>query len=414
MESFLKLMEDENAPSYLHLEGDITLDDTQKGRFSLGRTKMHGLIDVRRANLVIDGEGSTLILETDGLNVHDLCLFRIHTEAENVCLKNLTVRVHLCHTAPSVHRFTAIYNTSFGLRMENCRIEVVSDEQANLFGVYNDGNLDTHLTTHADNLTLTGNTLRLFCDAKNFMHECAVYGLYNRLANSISVQNNYIYATNRGVGKNQKAIGAYTNGRFGRFVGNNFKANCTHNVARQTEQAHAYGFINEGLYTLLSDNNILGEWAGKAVGLENAGAYAKITGNKILATHTMCGRSVRCLADNCLIENNMITTTSRNPRLVELSGSYIAVCGNLIEALNTPSYAQSGCGIYAVTGEHCIIKNNIVKKTATCGILTHPGIGIVKDNCIVPWKKAPKEADVSDHAILDALDENKIKSIEDE
>ena len=413
MKSFLKLIEDENAPSYLHLEGNITIDDTQKGKFSLGRTAINGLINIHRSNLVIDGDGSTLTLETDSVAVHDLCLFRIHTEAENVCLKNLTIRVHLCHTSPSVHRFTAIYNTSFGFRLENCRIDVVSDEQANLCGLHNDGYLDTHLTTHADNLMLTGNTLRLFCDAKNFKHKCTVYGLYNHLANSISLQNNFIYATNRGTGEDQKAIGVYTNGRFGRIVGNNIKANGTHNVAKKKEQTHAYGFVNDGLYTLLSDNNLVGEWAGRAVGLENTGSYAKITGNKILSTHTVCGRSVRCFANSCLIENNIITTTSRNSRLVELGASYISVCGNLIEALNDPPYVQSGCGIYAISGEHCIVKDNIIKKVATCGILTHPKLGIVKENCVVPWNTAPANADISNRAILNALDEKNIKSVED-
>ena len=152
---------------------------------------------------------------------------------------------------------------------------------------------------------------------RSFPKENAVYGIYNNLANSISVQNTYVYAVTRGDGERQKAAGVYTNGRFGRYVGNNIKANGTHNIGKQKEQAHAYGFINEGLYTLITSNNIVGEWAGLCVGLENRGEYTVVSSNKILSTHTICGRSIRNYGNNSSIEGNILTSTSRNARLLE-------------------------------------------------------------------------------------------------
>ena len=121
---------------------------------------------------------------------------------------------------------------------------------------------------------------------------------------------------NRGENESHKAIGVYTNGRFGRFVGNNIKANGTHNRGLLKERAHAYGFVNYGLHTIITSNNIIGEWGGKCIGLDNNGEYAIIDCNKILSTHTICGRSV-CNVLDCgifayktvgVIHNNMVVS----------------------------------------------------------------------------------------------------------
>lgn len=415
MQNILSLINDTTTSPYVKLEGNICLEDTEKKRISFGKNAtMRGIIDIRRPNVVIDGTGAVLTLVTDGLDTKNLCLFRIHEEAKNVRLRNLTIHVRLTHAAASGHSFFTIYNTAHGLRIENCHVEVTSAEQANLFGVFNDGDLDTHLATPADNLMLTGSTLKLTCEAKNITHRCSVYGLYNRLANSISVQNNFIYATVRGVGQDQKAIGVYTNGRFGRFVGNNIKGNGMHNVARKKEQAHAFGFINEGMYTLLSDNNLIGEWGGHCIGLETKGDFAKVVGNKILSTHTVWGSSLTCRGHNTLIQSNIITTTARNARILDLYGSYLSVTDNLIEALNLPPYTTSGCGIYAMSGAQCIIKDNIIKNATSCGIFARSSLGTVKDNRIIPWQSALKEADEKNASLLTIMDEKRIVSLADE
>lgn len=415
MQNILSLINDPTASPFVKLEGDIRLEDTEKKRISFGKKQaMHGIVEIRRPNIVIDGAGAVLTLETDGLDAKGLCLFRIHKEAENVRLRNLTIRVRLTHTTPSAHSFFAIYNNAYGLRIENCHIEVTSTAQANLYGVYNDGDLNTHLTTPADNLMLTETTLKLTCDAETISRPSCVYGLYNRLANSISVQNNFIYATVRGVGEEQKAIGVYTNGRFGRFVGNNIKANGMHSIAKKKEQAHATGFINEGTYTLLSDNNLIGEWGGHCIGLETKADFAKIVGNKILSTHTVWGSSLSCRGHNTLIQSNIITSTARNARILDLYSSYLLVTDNLIESLTVPPYTVSGCGIYAMSGAQCIIKDNIIKNATNCGIFTYAGVGTVKDNRIIPWKDALKEADEKTASLFTIMDEKRIVSLPDD
>ena len=116
------------------------------------------------------------------------------------------------------------------------------------------------------------------------------------------MQNTFFYATNQGESERQKAVGIYPNGRFGRFVGNNVKANGTHNIGKQKEQAHAFGFIDEGLHSIVKSNNLVGEWAGMCVGLENKGKYALISSNKILATHPGIKRRlmfwIKCFLEN--------------------------------------------------------------------------------------------------------------------
>ena len=83
------------------------------------------------------------------------------------------------------------------------------------------------METRADNLVISNSFVKVECLAEEYPKESTVYGFYNNLANSVSMQNTYIYAINRGDGNRQKAVGVYTNGRFGRFVGNNIKANGT-------------------------------------------------------------------------------------------------------------------------------------------------------------------------------------------
>ena len=62
-------------------------------------------------------------------------------------------------------------------------------KQLNLVGVYNNGNLDTHMETRADNLVIDNSLIKVECRTEEFNMECIVHGLYNYLANSISVQN---------------------------------------------------------------------------------------------------------------------------------------------------------------------------------------------------------------------------------
>ena len=83
MQNILSLINDPTASPFVKLEGDIRLEDTEKKRISFGKKQaMHGVVEIRRPNVVIDGAGAVLTLETDALDAKGLSLFRIHKEAE--------------------------------------------------------------------------------------------------------------------------------------------------------------------------------------------------------------------------------------------------------------------------------------------------------------------------------------------
>lgn len=288
----------------IKLTGKIKFNINRSGSFTVGRLCVKGIIQIMRSDITINGEDAEIEVDVDDCTTSDWSLFFVHPTARNVQFNNLRIKVRIQNPENTTRTFSLIYNTAYGVKLHNCQVEMYSDKQINLVGIYNNGNLDTHMETRADNLVIDNCLLKVECRANEFTKECAVYGVYNYLANSISMQNTFIYATNKGNGERQKAVGVYTNGRFGRFAGNNIKANASHNVGREKEQAYAFGFINEGLYSIISANNIVGEWAGMSVGLENCGEYAIVAGNKILATHTICGRTIRNYGSNTSIEDN--------------------------------------------------------------------------------------------------------------
>lgn len=395
------------------LHGKIELNVNKSGSFTVGKLCVKGIIGVTRPNVVIDGSDAEIDVQISDCTTSDWSLFFVHPQARNVTFRNLDIKINIKNPAHSGRTFSAIYNTSYGLHVENCNIEIASDKQLNLVGVFNNGNLDTHMDTRADAFTMANSSVRVQCIAEEYEKECATYGIYNRLANSISVMNNFIYAVNKGNGERQKAVGIYTDGRFGRFIGNNIKANGTHNKGFEIEQASAFGFFNEGLYSVITSNNIIAEWAGKCVGLENKGDYAVIENNKILATHTICGRSVRNFANKCNISGNVLTSTSRNARLIEQHAGGCVISRNIMEVLMVPSECQSGCGIYAV-GENCannIITENIIRCVLDCGIFAARTAGTVQNNNIVSYAETVAQTSDDNKYMLDRLDEKYIHSV---
>ena len=404
---------DQSNGNEIKLSGKIRLDIDKSGTFTVGKLCVKGIITVTRSNVVINGGDAEIEVNVSDCTSSDWSLFFVHPSAKNVRFENLNVKIAIKNPRHCTRTFSCIYNASYGLSVSNCRIEIISYKQINAVGIYNNGNLDTSLETRADNLVVSGCSVRAECFAEEFENECAVYGIYNYLANSISVQNTFIYATNAGKGERQKAIGIYTNGRFGRFVGNNVKANGVHNKGREKEKAHAYGFINDGFYSVISSNNIVGEWAGKSVGLLSGGEYSIVNGNKILATHTIWGRSIISRADKCLIKGNVITSTSRNARLIDHSAQSCIICNNLMEVLMPRAECKSGCGIYAV-GEKCndnIISENVIRYVADCGIFADKSVGEITANKVFSFPETVNFADFSDAYLADKLDEKHICSL---
>ena len=403
----------EDRPRKVELKGTMSWTETAGKSFTIGKNCMKGIISVTRPNVVVDGSDGEIMIDINDCDDSDKCLFYIHPSARNVTFQNLSVKVNIKNRENTTRVVSVFYNTAFGAKFINCHLEVIADKQVNIIGIYNNGNLDTHMETRADNLVISDCFIKAECVSERIQNECVVYGLYNNLANSISVQNNFIYVINKGNGSNQKAIGVYTNGRFGRFVGNNIKANGTHNIGKLKEAAHVTGFLNDGLYTIFTSNNIIGEWAGKCVGLETNGEFAMVNSNKILATHTICGRSIINRGNKSNIEANVLTSTSRNARLLELDAENCIINENIMEVLMAPEECRSGCGIYAVS-DHAtgnIIIDNIILNTSDCGIITRNDGGTVKDNKIAAYPYTVLVTTSDNYRILSKLDESNIVSI---
>ena len=398
----------------MKIDGEIELQLPQSTCFYVGKNFSKNIVTITKPNISLDFANAPVRVNITEVPDTDVNIFFVSSMAKNVQIKNLKMFVYLNYPA-NISKVVGIYNTAYGVKLINCQIEIISENQTNLVGVFNNGNLDTHMETRADNFILESSCIRVRT-LQEGVKQNTVYGLYNNLANSISVQNTCIYSTCKGCGENQRAIGVYTNGRFGRFIGNNFKANGSHYTGNLIVRAYAVGFENVGLYNLIEANNIVGEWGGQCIGLENRGDFAKVNGNKILSTHTIKGRSVRNYANDSIFDGNILTSTSRNPRLFEQEGSCCIITNNVMEGLQGVQTYRSSVGIYAVkeTARDNLIIQNIIKNVCDCGIYAHKGIGVVQNNMITTYAEAygfVKQATTENAALANKLDENKIHSI---
>ena len=178
------------------------------------------------------------------------------------------------------------------------------------------------------------------------------------------------------------------------------------------EQAHTFGFVNDGLHTIITSNNIVGEWGGKCIGLENNGEFAIIGNNKILATHTICGRSIKSQANNSIIQGNVLTSTSRNARLLDHSADNCIICNNYMEVLMVQSECRSGCGIYAdCSSKNNIISDNIIRNVADCGIFADKTVGSISNNRVISYSETVIQSDSDNLQLKAKLDEDMIRSI---
>lgn len=411
-----KLINDSNSRE-IKLKGEINLIVENSNVISIGKGIVRKIITINRPDIVIDGANSTIKIEIDD-NVDidtDIALFYVSGLAKNICLKNMKIYIFVKNPKDITKTFYAIYNGTLGTKLENCTIELMSQNQMNLIGIYNCADISTHMETCADNLVVSNCNIKVRCCTESFTKECNVYGIYNHLGNSISVQNNFIYARNRGVGESQRAFGVYTSGRFGRFIGNNIKACSSHPEGKIREQGSSFGFYNEGYFSIITSNNIIGEWAGMSIGIENRKGYAKISSNKILATHAIRGIGIKNYAEKCIIDGNIIISTSRNPRLIESYGTDCIITNNYIDAVLETDICVTGCGIYLrgnVKGT--IIKDNIIKNLKDCGILAERNAGIIKDNIITSNSmKFIDYVETSNLEMMNRLSEKNIRSIID-
>ncbi len=397
------------------LNGNLDIKISRSNKLYVGRQFVQGYIKIERAGITIDGANATINVELDDCVTNDCSLFYLTPSATGVRFVNLNLNITVNneHTA---HKFFAFYNTAYGVSFENCHVTIQTDRQIDLAVIYNNGNYDYHLDTRADNLVVSNCQLKAECNAEEYPLSCEVYGLYNYYANSISVHDSYIHTVMRGDGEKQRAVSVYTNGRFGRFVGNNIKSNCCHPDGVKKEQAHAYGFIDSGWHNIISANNIVAEWAGRCVGLEELGLYAEIETNKIHSTHTIYGTSVILSGEASLLRGNAITSTGRNTRLVEIKSGPCIVSGNVLGELRMAEELVTSCGIYCVAEDipQNIITENIIRYVQDCGILYLPSNAVIERNFMQPETKAILRAGKERRDLIALFDPSRICSIEKE
>ena len=372
-----------------------------------------GLIDIYKKDCVIDFCNSSLELNLYNFQVHNVSIIYIHPDSTNTTIKNLNIIVNVLDNDIDDGLLVGIYNTSKNFKLINSKISIISKKSHKIIGVYNNGNLFTHMETRADNLLINNSHIEIISTNDKISSE--VYGIYNNLANTITVTNNYICTKTIGKSDDQKAIGIYTNGRFGRFIGNNVKANGSHPEGLELEQASAYGFINEGLFNIINANNIIAEWAGKAIAIEVKGNGCIITSNKILATHTLNGKGIVVLANDTIIENNIIISTSLNAKLIELRAGDSIISHNILEVTIPINEVVSGCGIYSPVDniKNNIITENIISNVHSCGIfINKSSCKVLRDNQVIylEGKTMCYIGEIDNFELYEILNERHIKT----
>lgn len=320
----------------------------------------------------------------------DIYLISIGKELDGFIIENTDIEC-IYNGGHTQNKIYLIHNEAKNVIMRNCRVTVRSQSQVSFTAFYNNGALDTTLETQADQLSIDNCRFDIRVLPNEFPYECQVCGVENVLANSVVLQNNYIFAQLNGNGGGQKVFGVKNSGRYCRIENNNIKANGWHNKGRLTEATHTCGVYNEGQYLLFSGNNCVGEWGGRCVGFQNQNTWCTITGNKILATHTICGRTVILNGAKNILANNILTGTSRNPRFVEVRADYNSITGNYMEVLMPVHSEISGCGIWMEGKEEqpiarCLIADNKIVHTLDFGIyMNYVEQSIIKTNHIFKY-----------------------------
>lgn len=407
----IKLKELINSTANLKVKDNMLVVDGKEYKAS-NDIEVLGILNIRNSNIVIDGSNELLEINIKNIN-SNLALFYIDPNVSNVELRNLNIKVILDNNVNLTRLFCAIYNTSYNLKINNVNITILSQKQINLMGVFNNGTLSLDYNLKANNLSIKNSEFNIICEPDSIEYDSLVYGITNIASNSISIQDTYINVVNKGDSNNQKSIGIYSDGSFGRFIGNNIKANGSHPAGLELEQASAYGIINEGLYTIISNNNIIAEWAGIAIGVENKGNFAIISSNKILSTHNIMGICIRNCANKLLLENNIIVSTSKNARLIEHQGSCSNISNNILEVLLPKTEVSTGCGIYSTHNniKDNIVSGNIICNVKNCGMIINPLAFSLSNNKIIVEDDLIPITHSDNISMLDVLSERNIKTI---
>ena len=358
----------------------------------------------------------------------------VHIDARNAEIKieqmanskNDTV-VHICPGSRNVHinglyikytsigdntekDFSIIKNCGINTTIENCVLDVSLNHQENIIGIFNDG--EYGIGKQGEGLQVYNNRIYIYQKAAAYTIPSTSYGIYNKEGRCFCSKSNYLFIQNDGVGEHQRAIGIYNSGDSSVVDNNNIKGNGSHNVGTLVNKCHAYGAVDDSNNSTWCNNNIVGEWGGFCCGIQCNGKHTKVCHNKILATHTIKGSTVLLHGDHSDIYGNVITSTSRNPRLIEIKGRHCRVYENLLDAvLGTWDVYISACGIYVNKAEDCRISNNAIMVLKDCGIYCDECDVQIVNNDILENIYNPDYCKISDNgnkALSELLDESKI------
>ena len=359
-------------------EGVFRFEDTSKHFFMLGKNAVESLIMVTKPNLRLDFSKAKIFYDLKTLTCKTVFL-TLYQTARNVRIIGLDLQIRYIGEA-TTHTLYGLYNFGHSLLVDRCNIEIYAEKQINTAALANYGGIDTPLDTQADNLSVNDSRIKIHIQPKESLLPCEVYGIHNYFANSIQISDTYIEVRNCGNGSDQRAVGLYNNGRFCRFSNNNVKANGGHNAGVSLEQAYACGMIDEGMYSLISNSNLVGEWGGSCIGLLLKGEYAKVNGCKILSTHTIKGTTVRIEGHKIILSDNILTSTSRNARIIYTVGSAVTICGNFLEVLMNPDICKSGVGVMMVNCSDTIVADNQFRNIKNCGIYSKQSRANIHNN----------------------------------
>lgn len=199
---------------------------------------------------------------------------------------------------------------------------------------------------------------------------------------------------------------------YGRFIGNNIKAQTPHIRGVSREKAYTIGFKNAGQYSLISDNNIVSERGGFCVGLDNTAQQVKISGNKIIATHTVLGTTIRNSGAHTIIDSNLILSTAKNCKLLEHTTNDSIITSNIMMNTLRKSLAITSCGVFAPGKDthHNIIADNIIKDVLNCGIYCNLSDNTISNNEIISECDSVKKISESKTKFSNLFDEISVKS----
>lgn len=396
------------------LKGTYRLDLAAAKTVVCGEERFGCLLALSRPGLVVDGREAVLYAEADAPFSEDVSLIFLTPQAKFASLRHLDIRFTY-KQEPRSFAVRAVDCRAYGVSFEDCRVSMCAESRVNLIGLMLKACRDTPLETNADCCRLSRSRIDVRCFAEDDTRPSAVYGIVNRWANSFAAEDNFIFAATRGRGAEHRAVGVFNAGRFARIVNNNIKANGQHPAGKWTDQPHVVGVHNEGEYLVMNANQCVGEWGGACIGLLNTGSFAAVSGNKILSTHTINGKTIVNSGNWSVINGNAVLSTGRNYRLIVNDSSDTVISNNNLRGTLFYAEHRSGCGIRMEHCCGCILSGNRIGGVKDCGVFslnsTFESYGNYAESPEFP--SFVPTADETDRSVAAALEEALIRSAED-